>query len=103
MGFEFFELTASAVISFNIYIYIENQKQKTSTIDPKRLWSSSFTENRYESIFGFLSNHGYGNGLTHPIYTTLSNCKSYSTPTSPSPKEKKKKDIYLVEQFWRYC
>ena len=37
MGFEFFELTASAVISFNIYIYIENQKQKTSTIDPKRL------------------------------------------------------------------
>ena len=50
-----------------------------------------FTANRYESIFGFLSNHGYGNGLIHPIYTTLSNCKSYSTPTSPSPKEKKKK------------
>lgn len=98
MGFEFFELTASAVISFNthIYIYIEIRNKKHQQLTRKRLRSSSFTANRYESIIGFLSNHGYGNGLIHLIYTTLSNCKSYSTPTSPSPKEKKK-DIYLVE------
>ena len=60
----------------------------------KRLRSSSFTANRYESIIGFLSNHGYGNGLIHPIYTTLSNCKSYSTPTSPPLPKRKKRCIF---------
>ena len=98
MGFEFFELTASAVISFSIYIYIyiyiEIRNKKHQQLTRKRLRSSSFTANRYESIIGFLSNHGYGNGLIHPIYTTFSNCKSYSTPTSPSPKEKKKMYIW---------
>ena len=37
MGFEFFELTASAVISFNTHIYIEIRNKKHQQLNRKRL------------------------------------------------------------------